>query len=338
MTQVATNSPPSVEQIARHLFDPVRRELVEVEHELMRQLRSPVRLIAQIGQYLHRGGGKRIRPALLLLANKLFDRSVTARVIRMAAVVECLHMATLVHDDVIDQAELRRGQPSVNQVWGNEITVLMGDWLYMSAFEMALQERSFEVLDILTSLTRQMTEGELIQLEHIGNMAITIDEYLDVIRRKTAYLFSACTEIGALMGGATRLQQQALRDFGLNLGMAFQLIDDVLDFTSTDHVLGKPAGNDLREGKVTLPVIYLLEQASADQRQMVEAVIRERDYKQVERSHLVRLLNECGALSRARAVARQYAMQARALIEDFAPSSSQRALIEMTLFVTERER
>lgn len=338
MTQAATNPPPTVEQIARHLFDPVQRELIEVERELQRQLHSPIQLIAQIGQYLHRGGGKRIRPALLLLSNKLFKQSATAPVIRLAAVVECLHMATLVHDDVIDQAELRRGQPSVNQIWGNEITVLMGDWLYMSAFEMALQERRFEVLDILTSLTRQMTEGELIQLAHIGNMAITIDEYLEIIRRKTAYLFSACTEIGALMGGATRFQRQALRDFGLNLGMAFQLIDDVLDFTSTDHVLGKPAGNDLREGKITLPVIYLLEQASAQERRIIEAVIHERDYKQVERSQVVRLLNKCGALSRARAVAREYATRARALVEDFAPSSSQRALIEMTLFVTERNR
>jgi octaprenyl-diphosphate synthase len=338
MTQAATNSQQTLEQIARRVFGPIQEELVEVEHEFMRQLRSNIHIISQIGEYLHNGGGKRIRPALLLLANRLFDRPVTQSVIRLATVVECLHTATLVHDDIIDDAELRRGRPSVNRVWGNEITVLMGDWLYMSAFETALQERSFEVLDILTSLTRKMTEGELIQLAQIGNTAITIDEYLDVIRRKTAYLFSACTEIGAIMGGATASQQHALRDFGLNLGMAFQLIDDVLDFTSTDHVLGKPVGNDLREGKLTLPVIYFLQQATPEYLSMVESVIREQDYRHVERSTFVHLLEELGVLDQARSVAREYASQARLLVEDFPPSPSKTALVDITLFVTERSK
>ncbi|MBI3951173.1 MAG: polyprenyl synthetase family protein [Acidobacteria bacterium] len=338
MTQAATNPEGTLEAAARRVFALIQEELAEVEREFLRQLNSNVQIISRIGEYLHDGGGKRIRPALLLLAARLFDRPVTPSVIRLATVVECLHTATLVHDDIIDGAEVRRGRPSVNQVWGNEVTVLMGDWLYMSAFETAMQERSFEVLDILTSLTRQMTEGELVQLSQIGNVSISVGEYLDIIRWKTAYLFSACAEIGGILGGATPVQQRALREFGLNLGMAFQLIDDVLDFTSSDTVLGKPAGNDLREGKITLPLIYLVQQGKAEDLRMIDTVIREKSYQQVDRVKFVRLLEEQGVLARARSMAQEYAAEARAQLDDLPSSPYKAALLDISQFVIERSK
>jgi octaprenyl-diphosphate synthase len=338
MTQTATNSEPTLEQTARRFFSLIQAEMKDVEREFLAQLRSNVQIISHIGEYLHDGGGKRIRPAVLLMTAKLFDQPVTPRVIRLATVIECLHTATLVHDDIIDGAQTRRGRASINQVWGNQITVLMGDWLYMSAFETALKERSFEILDILTSLTRQMTEGELVQLTQIGNISISVDECLDIIRRKTAYLFSACTEIGGILGGASSGQQQALREFGLNLGVAFQLIDDVLDFTSTENVLGKPAGNDLREGKVTLPLIYLLQQGHPEYVRMIETVIQEKVYRQVNREEFVRLLEEQGVLARAQAVAQDYAAQARANLDGIPASPYKSALLDITHFVTERSK
>src|SRR6185503_8675473 len=177
---------------------------------------------------------------------------------RMATVMEFLHTATLVHDDIIDDADTRRDRPTVNAVYGNETAVLMGDWLYMSAFETSLAERSLPILDILTAVTRKMTEGELLQLTLLNHTDVTEDQYFDVITRKTAYLFSACCEIGAILGDAGISEQQALREYGLKLGTAFQLVDDLLDFTETDESMGKPTGIDLMEGKLTLPLIYLL--------------------------------------------------------------------------------
>ncbi len=172
--------------------------------------------------------------------------------------VELIHTATLVHDDVIDDAKTRRGKPSANAIWGNHTSVLAGDWLYMQAFQIALRERNFEILDLLITLTQQMVDGELLQLERIGKLEVTEADCMELMDRKTASLFSACTRLGAIAGAANEAEQACWREYGWNLGMAFQLVDDVLDFTSRETVLGKPVGNDLREGKVTLPLIYAL--------------------------------------------------------------------------------
>ena len=177
-----------------------------------------------------------------------------------------IHTATLVHDDIIDVAETRRGKPSTNILWGNHTSVLAGDWLYMQAFQIALRERNFHVLDILIALTQSMVEGELVQLDRIGRVNVTEADYMELIDRKTAGLFSACARLGVVAGGGSDEQEQKLGDFAWNLGMAFQLIDDVLDFTAREKVLGKPVGGDLREGKVTLPVIYALQSCAASER------------------------------------------------------------------------
>src|ERR1044071_3178748 len=245
---------------AKRIFDSIVPELLLVEQEFERQAQSNIQVIAYIGEYLRRSGGKRVRPALTILSNYAVggDGSNQSS-IRMATVMEFLHTATLVHDDIIDKAETRRNRPSINSEFGNQTAVLMGDWLYMSAFETSLAERSLPILDILTAVTRRMTEGELLQLTLLRRTDISEVQYFDVIARKTAYLFSACCEIGALLGGATPSQQAMLRDYGMNLGISFQLIDDLLDFISSEDVLGKPAGADLIEGKVSLPLILLLQ-------------------------------------------------------------------------------
>ena len=240
---------------ALEIFDLVREDLDKVEREIGLESISSTDAVTYIGQYLQSGGGKRLRPVLVLLSGKLFSETSPA-LIRMAAVVEMIHTATLVHDDVIDIAKTRRGRPSVNVVWGNHTSVLAGDWLYMQAFQVALRERSFPVLDLLISLTQMMVEGELLQLDRIGKIGVTEADYMELVDRKTASLFSACAKLGAIVAGASDADEARLGEYAWNLGIAFQLIDDILDFTSREKILGKPVGNDLREGKVTLPLIY----------------------------------------------------------------------------------
>src|SRR5205085_1298408 len=287
--------------IARRIFNLIGAELAQVEVEFERQARSNIQVIAYLGDYLRASGGKRVRPALTILSNYAVGGGGSRfNSIRMAAVMEFLHTATLVHDDVIDNAEIRRNRPSINSRFGNQTAVLMGDWPYMSAFETSLTERSLPVLDILTNITRKMTEGELMQLTLIGRTDLTEEQYFDVLRRKTAYLFSACCEIGSILGGADERQQRALREYGMNLGTAFQLVDDLLDFTATEEVLGKAAGADLIDGKITLPLIYLL-QDEPRMRADVQTVMREGNYEKVRRGSLLEAVERAGALPKARA-------------------------------------
>ncbi|MEP6850966.1 MAG: polyprenyl synthetase family protein, partial [Acidobacteriota bacterium] len=241
---------------AKQIFNLISSELTLVETEYERQASSNIQVISYLGDYIRSSGGKRVRPALLILSNyTVGGNGGDENVVRLATVMEMLHTATLVHDDIIDNAVVRRSRSSVNAKFGNQTAVLMGDWLYMSAFETSLRERSLEILDVLTRLTRKMTEGELIQLTMLGKLDITETEYFEILKRKTAYLFSACCEIGGLLGGVNIEQQAALREYGMNLGIAFQLADDALDLTGSDEKLGKASGADLIEGKVTLPLL-----------------------------------------------------------------------------------
>jgi octaprenyl-diphosphate synthase len=323
---------------ARRIFSLIATELAQVEVEFERQARSNIQVIAYLGDYLRASGGKRVRPALTILANyAVGGEAARHNSIRMAAVMEFLHTATLVHDDIIDNAEMRRNRPSINSRFGNQTAVLMGDWLYMSAFETSLAERSLPILDILTAVTRKMTEGELLQLTLLGMTDITEEQYFDILQRKTAYLFSACCEIGAIMGHAGQHQQRALREYGMNLGTAFQLIDDLLDFTVTDEVLGKAAGVDLLEGKLTLPLIYLLEE-DPGMRQDLQTIIREGGYQQVTRESLHRAVERTGALARARERAYEYAEAARTALDALTPSDYSDALRALPTYIIERDR
>ena len=242
---------------------------------------------------------------------------------------------TLVHDDIIDNADLRRNRASVNARFGNQTAVLMGDWLYMSAFETSLQERSLEILDILTRLTRKMTEGELIQLTMIGRLDISESDYFDILKRKTAYLFSACAEIGAILAGASLERQHALRDYGMNLGIAFQLADDILDLTSEAEDLGKAAGTDLLEGKITLPLIYLLK-SEPSLRPKLEDVMLTGTYTQISRDAIRQMLDSAGIIGRIRERANEFADAARKNLDVFTETEYRVALEGIPKFVIDR--
>jgi len=327
-----------VQLTAKRIFDLISPELRLVEEEFGRQARSNIQVIAYIGEYLRRSGGKRVRPALTILSNyAVGGNGSNQSSIRMATVMEFLHTATLVHDDVIDKAETRRNRPSINSEFGNQTAVLMGDWLYMSAFETSLGERSLVILDILTAVTRKMTEGELLQLTLLGRTDISEEQYFDVIARKTAYLFSACCEIGAVLGAADADMQSRLRDYGMNLGTAFQLVDDLLDFTGTEEVLGKPAGADLIEGKVSLPLIFLL-QRHPEMRADIQTVIAEESYARVPRARLLDALEQTGALALAKERAVEYAEAARESLNGLNHSPHAQALATIPSYIVERDR
>ena len=320
----------------KEIFDLIHDDLTRVEKEISLETVASVEVVTQIGQYLQESGGKRLRPSLLLLASKLIgDGGESA--IRLGAVVEIIHAATLVHDDVIDDARTRRGRPSANVRWGNHTSVLAGDWLYMEAFQVALRERNFRVLDLLIGLTQMMVEGELLQLERIGAIEVTEADCMELVDRKTACLFSVCAKLGALVAGADLQTEERLGDYAWNLGMAFQLVDDLLDFTSRETVLGKPVGNDLREGKVTLPLVYALEQASGEERRRVETILRERSYDGVPFSQILSMVERYQGIARVKDRAQAFTEKARGIISEIPESPYQRALYSVTELVTERD-
>ncbi len=323
---------------AKKIFSLIRDEMMLVEAEFQRQAGSNIQVINYLGDYLRASGGKRVRPALLLLSNyAVGGKGAAENVVRLATVMEMLHTATLVHDDIIDNAETRRNRISVNARFGNQSAVLMGDWLYMSAFETSLQERSLEILDILTRLTRKMTEGELIQLTTLGRSDISETEYFDILQRKTAYLFSACCEIGAITGNTSKQEQNALRDYGMNLGTAFQLADDVLDFTADEDVLGKASGADLLEGKLTLPLILLVEK-KPEVKKKLEKIMHDGSYENVPRAMLLEYLENNGLIEKTRKRAYEFASLAIKNLELLPKTEYRLALEEIPGYMIERNK
>jgi octaprenyl-diphosphate synthase len=318
------------------VFELLRDDLAAIEREFGRDTVSSVTAITEIGEYLRGGGGKRIRPALLLLSSKLFNYDGRGA-IKLGAVVEIIHTATLVHDDIIDEAKTRRGRPAANTQWGNSKCVLAGDWLYMQAFKVAVQERNFRILDALIELTQQMVEGELLQMEKLGKL-ISLDEYFDLIYRKTACLFSVCMRLGAILGGATAEQEEQVARYGRDLGMAFQIVDDVLDLTASENVLGKPVASDLREGKVTMAVIHTLQHCTREERDRIATVVAQRAFNGVTHREILSMLEGYGSLECASTRAMQYADSARKAICTFPDSEIKRALLWAPDFVVAREK
>ncbi len=320
------------------LFEPIRADLEKVDIEFGRHVQSQVDLIPKIGQYIRTSGGKRIRPAVLLMAARLGGYQGD-RAILYAAVVEFIHTATLVHDDIIDDAELRRGQLAVHSRWGNDITVLLGDYLYIKSMALALTHDSLEVIRLLCDVTLRMIEGELYQLTKNGDADITEDEHFDIIRRKTAYLFGGCAQIGGMLGGVTSEREQALREYGFNLGIAFQLVDDLLDFTGNAEAVGKPIGSDLCEGKVTLPLIHLLRQSSdGAASRIVRDAIASRSIAPEHWAELVRSLKEHASIDFAYRRAADYAERAKKHLYAFPPSAEREALLALPDYVLSRDR
>jgi octaprenyl-diphosphate synthase len=272
----------------------------------------------------------------LLLSAKLFGRNGRSA-IRLGAVVEIIHTATLVHDDIIDEAQTRRGRAAANTQWGNSKCVLAGDWLYMQAFKIAVQERNFAVLDTLIDLTQMMVEGELLQMEKLGR-CITLEEHFDLIDRKTACLFSVCMRLGAILADATPEEQEHLGRYGHNVGMAFQIVDDVLDLTASEDILGKPVGSDLREGKCTMAVIHALERCTPQERRWIETVLHERAFRSVTHEQVLRILQRYGSVDAALARASEFAAAASDSLDTFADSEFKRALLWVPEFVVAREK
>jgi octaprenyl-diphosphate synthase len=326
---------------AAEVFDLLRDDLAAIEQAFASQSASQVEVITDIAQYLIAGGGKRIRPLLLLLSAKALGCTSPSQ-IRLGAVVEMLHTATLVHDDIIDEADTRRGRPSSNTTWGNAKCVLAGDWLYMQSFSTALEERNFRVLELLISLTQQMVEGELLQMQKLGHL-INEEEYFDLIFRKTACLFKVSMQLGAAItpahgfGDPEELETQ-LGEYGRNLGLAFQIVDDVLDLTATEDVLGKPVASDLREGKATLAVIHALERGTGADREAIRTVLADRSFDRISHPQILEILHRHGSIDYAMDTACAYAEAARLTVADLPASEAKRALLWVPGFVTTRDR
>ncbi|MBV8630812.1 MAG: polyprenyl synthetase family protein [Silvibacterium sp.] len=321
---------------AKEVFDLLSDDLRAIEREFSADAVSSVAAITDISGYLREGGGKRIRPSLLLLSAKSQGYSGLG-MIRLGAVVEMVHSATLVHDDIIDAADTRRGRPSANTTWGNAKCVLAGDWLYMQAFKVALDERNFRVLDLLIGLTQQMVEGELIQMEKLGS-AISEDEYNSLIYRKTACLFEVSMRLGSVLASINGTAEQQMGDYGRSLGMAFQIVDDVLDLTATEEVLGKPVASDLREGKATLAVIHALENGSSGEREAIQTVLRDQNFEAVTHPEILAILHRHSSLDYAMNTAFQHAEAARIALSDLPDSDFKRALLWVPDFVVARDK
>jgi len=324
---------PALSQI----FEPIRGDLELVDREFVRHVESQVAVIPQIGRYIQTSGGKRVRPAVLLMAARLSGYQGD-RAVLYAAVVEFIHTATLVHDDIIDDSELRRGRLAVHSRWGNDITVLLGDYLYIKSMALALTHDTLDIVRTLCDVTLRMIEGELYQLTKNGDAGITEDEHFDIIRRKTAYLFGGCGQIGGMLGNIGAEKEQALQEYGFNLGVAFQLVDDLLDFTGDLKALGKPVGADLREGKMTLPLIHLLQQGEDRAERIVRDIIESRNATDEQWAEIMTMLHAHRSIEYANQRAVEFAERAKKSLHAFPPSSERDALLALPDYVLSRDR
>ncbi len=329
---------PTLERVLKErVAGLVGADLERVEAEIRRELDSPVALIQEMGGYIAGAGGKRLRPMLLLLAARLAGY-VGPRGVRLACVVELLHTATLIHDDVVDQAPLRRGRPSANAQWGDDASVLVGDHLYAKSFAMLVRDNDRAVMETLARSTVSMTEAEVFQLELKRTGVTTEADYLRIITQKTASFMSACCRIGALLGGVPAGQLDALTQYGLDIGVAFQISDDSLDFVANQDRLGKAIGADLREGKRTLPLIAMLARATPAESERVKSLLKRHDLDAEEIDEIRRYVVDHEGVEYALAQAHEYARSAKAALAAFTPSEERETLALVADFVVDRDR
>lgn len=318
-------------------FEPVRALIEEdmraVDAIIRKSLWSDVALIRQVAEYIIAGGGKRLRPAVLVLAARALSYQGTAHH-ELAAIVEFIHTATLLHDDVVDESTLRRGRRTSNAEFGNAASVLVGDFLYSRAFQMMVSIDNMRVLKVLAEATNVIAEGEVLQLLNVHNADVTVDAYLEVIRRKTAKLFEAAGRLGAIIAGGNHDGEVALTNYGMHLGTAFQLIDDVLDYSGDERETGKNVGDDLSEGKPTLPLIYVIQHGS----QADAALVRKTIYSggRDDLPSVLKAVRTCGALEYTREQAREAALLACNAIDSIRHSKYRQALLDLATFAVER--
>jgi octaprenyl-diphosphate synthase len=329
---VANPEAPLVDRRRRGTPPPTSRflgliadKLAATEEVFRHHLASDVPFIDHAGEYLADSGGKRMRPALLLLTARLLGHDGEEEV-TYAAVVEFIHTATLIHDDIIDHATLRRGQTTVNELWGNSLTVLLGDWLYTNAMGMALRHGNLPVVRALCTATLRMVEGELLALQRLGAVDLTSEEYFRIIERKTAHLFAAACSIPTLIQPVRPEAGRALERYGRSLGTCFQLVDDLLDFTASERELGKPVLSDLKEGKLTLPLILLLPRVTPAERRLVQQVLEDRAFDRVAPEQILALVAREGTVEEVEAMAYDHAEEARAALAGFPEGDAREAL------------
>ena len=323
-----------IERSLEQIIAPVDSDMQKVNSFISNELRSDIVLINTISNYIISNGGKRLRPvALLLAAGACGNR--TAHHIPLAAIIEFIHTATLLHDDVVDASELRRGQVTANDVWGNQASVLVGDFLYSRAFQQMVKINQMRVMDILADTTNMIAEGEVLQLMNSHNAGITENDYYETIRRKTAILFQAACQLGAVISNATEETEQALSIYGLNMGIAFQLIDDVLDYSGDIAKTGKNIGDDLNEGKATLPLIRAMKMLPHAEKQVIADVIEnESDPGQIHR--VIEIINSTDAMDYSKQHAVAYTRKATEAITGLADSTFKQSMLDLSDFFTSR--
>jgi octaprenyl-diphosphate synthase len=311
----------------------VRDDLRAVDREIETRLQSDVALINQMGSYIVHSGGKRLRPVLVLLGSRAFGYSGNAH-IRLAAIIEFIHTATLLHDDVVDASELRRGHTTANTIWGNEASVLVGDFLYSRAFEMMVEVGSMRVMEILAHTTNTIAKGEVMQLLNCHDPETTEERYIEVIRNKTAKLFQAAAQLAAVISGQNQQIEEDMASYGMHLGTAFQLVDDALDYGRDNHDLGKNIGDDLAEGKPTLPLIYTLRQGNNRQRELIRTAIEEGGLAQME--EVMDAIESTGSITYTARRAEDEASRATAALAAIPDSPFKQALLDLAHFSAHR--
>ena len=310
-------------------------DLERVNQVIVQRMQSPVALIPELAGHIIAAGGKRLRPMLTLLATRMCDYRGN-RHIALAACVEFIHTATLLHDDVVDESGLRRGLASANTVWGNKASVLVGDFLFSRAFQLMVEDHSLDVLRILSDASAVIAEGEVLQLITANDTATGEQAYLEVVKAKTATLFGAACRIGAVVADRPKVDEEALNSYGLNLGIAFQLVDDVLDYSAAQTTLGKTVGDDFRDGKITLPVILAYRRGGEAERAFWRRTLEDRDQQEDDLAHAIELMQKHACLSDTVARARHYGAVARDAMGIFPDSAEKRALLDLIDFSIDR--
>ena len=319
------------------VFSLIDSELKEIEFAYTDYLKTNVSLIPKISEHIILSGGKRLRPALLILTMKMMgDQSCSGTA--MAAVIEFIHTATLLHDDVVDQADMRRGLTAANVIWGNEASVLVGDFLFSTSFDLAVDQGNLKILKALSLATKRLAEGEILELMKTADITTTEDDYLAVIEGKTAILMAIACEIGSLLADADHKKQLLMKNFGLHLGMAFQMVDDVLDYTSREEDLGKAIGIDLEEGKLTLPLIYTMQQASKEEREHLQEIILADFVSPEDFAHVYQLIIKYRGIQFTMDQARKHIETAKSLLSPLEPSPFRDALLFVAGYVVDRNR
>ncbi|MDI6801677.1 MAG: polyprenyl synthetase family protein [Thermodesulfovibrionales bacterium] len=326
----------------KDIFDSYAERLEEVDKELLAIFKSNVFLIPMIGRHILDSGGKRIRPLFLLLSADLCGYKGASQAL-LAAIIEAIHTASLLHDDVIDGAETRRGRPAANALWGNQIVILVGDFLYSNALKLAVNQKNQKIMEALSEATTRMTEGEILQLNKTGDPDITKEEYFEIIAAKTGVLISSACKIGGILAGVAEDRQKALADFGMKTGMAFQMADDVLDYVAKQDELGKKLGKDLGEGKITMPLIYLLETATYTEREEVKGIIKRSQDSEgkglgLALKRILDLFSKYKAIKESLKIARKLVEEAKSELDVFPASREKEALLSMAGYAMQREK